>query len=256
MKAPVLFVSHGSPMNAIAQNQYTSDLNAIGEQLKRIEVILVISAHWQTRGVAVTASEKLTTYHDFGGFPQELFEVEYPVRGALNLIPELEKLTNEPIYKDEKRGLDHGAWSMLIHLFPKASIPVLQMSLDITKSFSEHFELAKQLLPLREKNILILLSGNLTHNFSHADFHNIDAKPIDWAVKFDDEVKNAILKNNTEFIIDIKTKSDIYKLNHPTDDHYLPLVYLMGLKLAEDKITFPHMSWQHATLSMRHILLN
>jgi 4,5-DOPA dioxygenase extradiol len=256
MKTPVLFVSHGSPMNAIAQNLYTQDLNSIGKQLQHIKSILVISAHWQTRGIAVTASSKLSTYHDFGGFPKELFDIEYPVDGALDLIPEIENMIAEPIFKDTKRGLDHGAWSMLIHLFPDGNIPVLQMSLDITKSFAEHFELAKKLLPLREKDVLILLSGNLTHNFSHADFHDINAKPIDWAIKFDEDVKNAILKNDSEFIIQIKTKSDIYKLNHPTDDHYLPIVYLMGLKQENDHVVFPHMSWQHATMSMRHILLN
>jgi len=256
MKTPALFVSHGSPMNAIAQNQYTHDLNTIGKQLQHVKAILVLSAHWQTRGIAVTASEKLSTYHDFGGFPKELFEVEYPVKGALNLIPEIERLIQEPIYKDEKRGLDHGAWSVLIHLFPEGNIPVLQMSLDLNKNFEQHFELAQKLAPLREKEILILLSGNITHNFSHADFHNIDAKPIEWAIEFDSLIKDAFLKNDVETIVGIKNKSAVYKINHPTDDHYLPIVYLMGLKQKSDQVVFPHMSWQHATMSLRHILLN
>jgi len=256
MKTPALFVSHGSPMNAIAQNQYTRDLNAIGKQLQHVKAIVVISAHWQTGGIAVTASEKLSTYHDFGGFPKELFELEYPVKGALDLVPEIEQLIQEPVFRDTKRGLDHGAWSMLVHLFPEGNIPVLQLSLDVNKNFEQHFELAKKLAPLREKETLILLSGNVTHNFSHADFHNIDAKPIEWAVEFDSLIKHSFENNDAETIVGIKQKSTIYKINHPTDDHYLPLVYLMGVKGKEDKITFPHMSWQHATMSLRHILLN
>ncbi len=253
---PALFVSHGSPLNAIAQNAYTADLNNIGDSLKNVSAILVISAHWETNGISVTNSENISTYHDFGGFPQELFDVEYPAKGALYLIPEVEKLIAEPINKDATRGLDHGAWSMLKHLFPKADIPILQLSLDRRKSFAEHYELAKKLIPLREQNVLILLSGNLTHNISNADFRNIDAKPVDWALEFDETIKNAFLKNEVDTLVNIETVSNVFRMNHPSNDHYLPLLYLMGLKSSEDKVTFPHMSWQHATLSMRHILLN
>lgn len=253
---PALFVSHGSPMNAIAENVYTSDLNKIGDELKNVNAILVISAHWETNGIYVTDSENLSTYHDFGGFPQELFNVEYPVKGALNLIPKIEKLLDEPVKRDSKRGLDHGAWSMLKHLFPKGDIPVLQLSLDRTKTFEQHYQLAKKLAPLREQNILIVLSGNMTHNFSHADFRNIDAKPIDWAIKFDETIKNAVLNNDVSTLVNIEKTSDVYRINHPTNDHYLPLLYLMGIKNVQDNVSFPHMSWQHATMSMRHILLN
>lgn len=254
--APALFVSHGSPMNAIADNEYTNDLRKIGEQLKNVNAVLVISAHWETNGIYVTDSEKLSTVHDFGGFPKELFEVEYPAKGALHLIPEIEKLIGETVNRDKKRGLDHGAWSMLKHLFPKADIPVLQLSLDRTKTFKGHYELAKKLAPLREQNVLILLSGNVTHNFSHIDFGNIDAKPLDFAFKFDETIKNAMLENDEQTLINIKNTSDMYHLNHPTDDHFIPLLYLMGVKNKNDKVTFPHMSWQYASMSMRHILLN
>ena len=253
---PALFVSHGSPMNAIAENAYTNDLNKIGEELKNVSAILVISAHWETNGIYVTDSENLSTYHDFGGFPQALFDVEYPVKGALHLIPEIEKLIGEPLKRDSKRGLDHGAWSMLRHLFPKGNIPVIQLSLDRTKTFEQHYELAKKLAPLREQNILILLSGNMTHNFSHADFRNIDAEPIDWAIKFDETIKKAVLNNDVATLVNIEKTSDVYRINHPTNDHYLPLLYLMGIKNEQDKVSFPHMCWQHATMSMRHILLN
>ncbi|OFY94395.1 MAG: hypothetical protein A3K10_02025 [Bacteroidetes bacterium RIFCSPLOWO2_12_FULL_31_6] len=253
---PALFVSHGSPMNAIAQNAYSGDLNKIGEQLSDVSAILVISAHWETTGISITSSETLSTYHDFGGFSNELFEVEYPVKGALHLIPEIEKLVGEPIKQDSKRGLDHGAWSMLIHLFPKGNIPVLQLSLDRTKTFVQHYQLAKKLAPLREQNVLILLSGNLTHNFSHADFTNIDAEPIDWAIKFDDTIKNAFLNNDADTLVNIDKKSYVFKINHPSNDHFIPLLYLMGLRNENDTVTFPHMSWQHATMSMRHIMLN
>ena len=253
---PALFVSHGSPMNAIAENTYTRDLRKTGEQLENVNAVLVISAHWETNGIYVTDSENLSTVHDFGGFPKELFEVEYPAKAALFLIPEIEKLIGEHVNRDKKRGLDHGAWSMLRHLFPKANIPVLQLSLDRNKTFKEHYELAKKLALLREQNILILLSGNVTHNFSNIDFGNIDAKPTDWALQFDETIKNVFLNNDESVLIDIKTTSNVYRLNHPTDDHFIPLLYLMGIKNKHDKVIFPHMSWQYGTMSMRHILLN
>ncbi len=253
---PALFVSHGSPMNAIAQNDYSADLNKIGEELKNVSAILVISAHWETNGLSITSSENLSTYHDFGGFPDELFAVSYPVKGALHLLPEIEKLAGEPIKRDDKRGLDHGAWSMLVHLFPKGNVPVIQLSLDRTKSFQQHYELAKKLAPLREQNVLILLSGNLTHNIQQADMRNINAKPFLWVEEFDETIKNAFLKNDHHTLVNIKIESAVYKINHPSDDHFMPLLYLMGLQRDKDKVTFPHMSWQHATLSMRHILLS
>ena len=253
---PALFVSHGSPMNAIAENLYTRDLNKLGETLKNVSAVLVISAHWETNGIYVTDSEILSTYHDFGGFPKELFAVEYPVSGAGFLISEVEKLIGEPVKRETKRGLDHGAWSMLVHLFPLNDKPVLQMSLDRNRTFEQHYELAQKLAPLREQNVLILLSGNLTHNFSHVDLRNIDAKPYDWALKFDETIKNAFLNNDASTLVNIENVSDVYKINHPTNDHYIPLLYLMGVKYEQDKVSFPHMSWQYATMSMRHILLN
>ncbi len=207
---PALFVSHGSPMNAIEQNEYTNDLLKIGKQLKNASAILVISAHWETNGIYVTAQETLSTYHDFRGFPQELFAVEYPVKAALDLIPKIEKLTGEVIHQDTKRGLDHGAWSMLVHLFPEKEIPVIQMSLDRNKTFKQHFELAKKLTPLREENVLILASGNITHNFSHADFGNRNAAPIDWAVQFDAAVKNAFLKEEHQFQMNQQNSPDSF----------------------------------------------
>jgi 4,5-DOPA dioxygenase extradiol len=254
--APALFVSHGSPMNAIAENEYTRDLTALGRQLSSVDAVLVISAHWETNGIHVTASENLSTYHDFGGFPEKLFAVQYPVKGALSLIPKLEELIGEPVTRDNKRGLDHGAWSMLKHLFPDGGIPVLQMSLDRTRDFRRHYELAKRLAPLRKQNVLLLMSGNLTHNFSHADFRNVDAEPYDWALKFDDTIKNAFVNNDPETLVTIEKASDVYRINHPTRDHYIPLLYLAGVRMENDKVSFPHMSWQHATMSMRHILLN
>ena len=253
--APALFVSHGTPMNAIAENEYTADLNRIGGALKNVSAVLVISAHWETNGIYVTAAEELATYHDFRGFPQELFDVNYPVKGALSLIPKLEKLTGEKIIPDTKRGLDHGAWSMLLHLFPERNIPVLQMSLDKNKTFAEHLELGRKLERLREENVLILASGNLTHNFSHLNFSNEHAKPFDWAVQFDELVKNAFLNGDEEALVNVKATGQLFRMNHPSDDHYIPLLYLMGLKRADDNVVFPHMSWQFGTMSMRHILL-
>jgi 4,5-DOPA dioxygenase extradiol len=253
---PALFVSHGSPMSAIAENKYTHDLKSIGERLKKVGAVLVISAHWETIGVSVTASEILQTYHDFGGFPKELFEIEYPVHAALELIPMIEELTGEPVKLDKTRGLDHGAWSMLVHLFSDKNVKVLQLSIDKNKTFAEHLAFAKKLAPLREQNVLILASGNLTHNFSHLDFANENAAPFEWAIKFDELIKNAFLNNDAEALVNIKKNSELFRINHPTDDHYIPLLYLMGVKDENDKVEFPHMSWQYGTLSMRHIMLN
>lgn len=254
--ASALFVSHGSPMNAIAANDYTNDLKKVGEQIKNITAILVISAHWETNGLFVTSSGNLTTYHDFRGFPEELFAVNYPVKGALNLIPVIEKIIGEPVQRDDKRGLDHGAWSMLVHLFPKADIPVLQLSLDRNRTFEQHYQLAKKLASLREQNVLILASGNITHNFSQLNFSNMDAPPLDWALQFDTTIKEAFINNQADTLLTIKNKSDVYRINHPTDDHYIPLLYLMGVRNEKDGVTFPHMSWQYATMSMRHVLLS
>jgi 4,5-DOPA dioxygenase extradiol len=255
-KVPALFVSHGSPMNAIAENKYTQDLNLIGSKLKEVSAILVISAHWETNGLYATASETLSTYHDFRGFPEELFAVNYSVKAALDLIPEIEKLTGETVKRDSERGLDHGAWSMLVHLFPEKKIEVLQLSIDRNKTFAEHLEFARKLAPLRNKNVLILASGNMTHNFSHINFSNENAAPIEWAVQFDELVKNAFLNNDEEKLVKIKDNTQLYRINHPTDDHFIPLLYLMGVRMKDDKVEFPHMSWQYGTMSMRHILLN
>lgn len=253
---PALFVSHGTPMNAIAENKYTQDLKSLGDKLKHVSAILVISAHWETNGVYVTSSEILPTYHDFRGFPEELFAVEYPVKGALELIPEIEKLTGEEINRDTKRGLDHGAWSMLVHLFPEKQIKVLQLSLDRNKTFEEHLEFARKLAPLREQNVLILASGNLTHNFSHLNFANENAKPLEWAVEFDELVKNAFLNNDADTLVKMQKDEKLFRINHPSNDHFIPLLYLMGVRYEDDKVEFPHMSWQYGTMSMRHILLS
>jgi 4,5-DOPA dioxygenase extradiol len=254
-RAPALFTSHGSPMNAILENAYTADLRSLGEQLRDVKAVLVISAHWETNGLHATASETLSTYHDFRGFPAELHAVQYPVKGALELIPEIERLTGEKVSRDSSRGLDHGAWSMLAHLFSDRSKPVLQLSIDRSRTFAGHLELAKKLAPLREQNVLILASGNVTHNFSHADFRNMDAAPLPWAVQFDDIVKNAFLNNDADVLIHMEQANELFRMNHPSPDHFIPLLYLMGVKHEEDKVSFPHMSWQAATMSMRHILL-
>ena len=142
-----------------------------------------------------------------------------------------------------------------MHLFPNADIPVLQMSIDRNRTFQQHYELAKKLAPLREQNILILASGNVTHNFSHVDFNNANAKPFEWAVKFDVAIKDAFLNNDADGLIHIEKISDVFRINHPTNDHFIPLLYLMGVRCPNDKVSFPHMSWQYATMSMRNILL-
>lgn len=241
-KMPVLFLGHGNPMNAIEENQFVTGFRNVAKTLPKPNAILCISAHWFTHGTKVTAMEMPRTIHDFGGFPQELFDVQYPVKGS----PELATVTQEllsptAVELDQYWGLDHGSWSVIKHLYPDADIPVIQMSIDYTKSGQYHFELAQKLSALRTKGILIVGSGNIIHNLKMVDFRNIntDNYGYDWAVEARSEINHYLLDGNFQPLIDFEKQSSAFQLSIPTPEHYLPLIYTLGLKgKSEELILF------------------
>lgn len=238
-KMPVLFLGHGSPMNAIEENEFVKGFRNIAKEIPRPNAILCVSAHWETRGTFVTAMKNPVTIHDFGGFPKELFEVQYPAPGS----PELAKATKALVKKteiglDEKWGLDHGAWSVIKHLYPKADIPIIQMSLDYYQSPQYHYELAQELSSLRNKGILIVGSGNIVHNLRLLawDKLNADDFGFDWAIEANEKMKKFILNNEHKQLINFRSQGKAFDLAIPTPEHYLPLLYSLALKDEKDDI--------------------
>jgi 4,5-DOPA dioxygenase extradiol len=236
---PVLFLGHGSPMNAIEENEYVSGFRTISKTIQTPKAILCISAHWYTQGTKITAMENPVTIHDFMGFPPELFEVQYPAKGD----PSLAKYTQSILDKglatlDDKWGLDHGAWSVIKHLYPNANIPVVQMSIDYSKPPQYHFELAKQLQVLREKGVLIIGSGNIIHNLRMIDWPNFDKDNhgYDWAVEAKATINKYLLDGNYQPLINYEQQGAAFKLAIPSPDHYLPLLYTLGLQRKSEQI--------------------
>jgi 4,5-DOPA dioxygenase extradiol len=258
-KMPVLFLGHGNPMNAIEENQFVTGFRNMAKTLPKPNAILCISAHWFTSGTKVTAMEMPRTIHDFGGFPQELFEVQYPAKGS----PELAQITQElllptVIELDEHWGLDHGAWSVIKHLYPDADIPVIQMSIDYTKSGQYHFELAQKLSALRSKGILIIGSGNIIHNLRMVDFRNIntDNYGYDWAVEARTVINDYLLDGNFQPLIDFEKQSKAFQLAIPTPDHYLPLIYTLGLKDKSEELSLFNDKLVAGSLSMTSVKIS
>ncbi|MDF1612585.1 4,5-DOPA-extradiol-dioxygenase [Stygiobacter electus] len=236
---PVLFIGHGSPMNAVEENEFVSGWRKIGKTLPKPNAILCVSAHWETRGTFLTAMEKPSTIHDFGGFPEELYSVQYPAPGSPDLAKETKQLiTKTEIGLDEKWGLDHGCWSVVKHLYPNADVPIVQMSLDYSQTPVYHYELAKQIFPLRGKGILIIGSGNIVHNLRMLawDKLNEDEYGYDWAVEASNKMKKYILDGNHQQLINYKAQGKEFNLAVPTPDHYLPLLYTLALKEENEKV--------------------
>ncbi len=231
-KMPVLFLGHGSPMNAIEENEFVSNFRRLGKEVARPKVILCISAHWETKGTKVTAMQQPPTIHDFGGFPQALFDVQYPAPGS----PELAQITKEIITKtdvalDHHWGLDHGAWSVIKHMYPDADIPVIQLSLDYTKSPKYHYELGQELEKLRHKGVLIVGSGNVVHNLRKVKWDKLnDTYAWDWAKEANEKMKSFILDGNHQALVDYGKQGSSFAMSIPTPEHYLPLMYVLGLK--------------------------
>lgn len=235
MSMPTLFVGHGNPMNAIQDNEYRSAWTELGEQLPKPKAILCVSAHWESRGLAATAMEKPETIHDFGGFPQALFDVQYPAPGSPALAKRLESLI-PGLQQDLEWGLDHGTWSVLVAMYPKADIPVVQLSLDTSKPGAFHLELGSKLAPLREEGVLMIGSGNIVHNLPLFSFRKKAAH--DWAARFDAEVKELILAQDHEALADYEDLGPDAALSIPTPEHYLPLLYPLGMRKPGEKVRF------------------
>jgi 4,5-DOPA dioxygenase extradiol len=238
---PVLFVGHGSPMNAIGKNEFVQGWKNMGETILRPRAILVVSAHWETKGTYVTAVQKPATIHDFGGFPKALYEVQYPAPGNPALAQETKRIvTKTTVGLDGKWGLDHGAWSVLRHIYPEANIPVVEFSLDYSKGPQYHYELAKELAALRTKGVLIVGSGNIVHNLRMVAWDKADEPSygFDWAIKANNKIKQLIQEGNHKDLINYTTLGREVQLAVPTPDHYLPLLYALALKGEKEPVSF------------------
>lgn len=240
-KQPVLFIGHGSPMNAIEDNEFSRTWAKFGKEIPKPKAVLVVSAHWLTNGTHVTAMEHPRTIHDFGGFPQELFDVQYPAKGNPEVAQATANLiTSTHVGLDHEWGLDHGTWSVVKHMYPNADIPVLQLSIDYSKPAQYHFDLAQQLKSLRRKGVLILGSGNMIHNLRMVAWDKLQEAEygFDWAIEMNAVFKDKIGNSDFQSLINYEKLGSAAKLAIPTPDHYYPLIYSIALQEKEDEITF------------------
>ena len=256
---PVLFIGHGSPMNMVLSNSFTESLDMLGPTLPRPDAIMVISAHWLTRGTFVGCMERPRIIHDFSGFPQELYQVKYDCPGAPALARLVTGLDGARglIRCDAGWGLDHASYSILRHLFPAADIPVFEMSLDYSfndwhpRQVRYHYKLGRRLRPLRDEGILIIGSGNMVHNLNLVDFADMDAPPYDWAVEADEHMRSRLVSGELGELVDYLSMGDGASLAVPTLDHYLPMIYALALQDEGEKLRFVHEGFQNASVSMR-----
>lgn len=254
MKMPVLFVGHGSPMNALETNSYTEALTRLGRELPRPRAIAVVSAHWESQGTKVTASDSPRTIHDFRGFPQALFDIRYPAPGSPELGRRIQALIqNHHVTPDNEWGLDHGAWAVLLHMYPKADIPTVQISLDRSLSPREHYAIGESLRPLRDEGVLLLSTGNITHNLRQVDF-SPNARPLDWAVEFDRVIQTALEQRDLPTLFGEGVSRELWLRAVPSPEHYLPLLYTVGASEKNETPRFPYDQMQAGSLSMRSVL--
>ncbi len=255
-RMPSLFIGHGSPMNAIQDNSFTQTLTSLGQKLPKPKAIIVFSAHWQTRGTYITSAPMPKTIHDFYGFPQELFDVQYPAPGEVSIVKDLCERFNLK-QDDGQWGFDHGNWSVLKFLYPnlEEKVPVIQISLDINRSEADHFEFARSLRSLRDEGIMFVGSGNIVHNLRLMNRYP-SAPAHDWNISFDKWVKENLEKRNftkeNPLVVDYLNRED-GKLSNPSTEHYIPLLYTMGTSFEEDKLSFDYEGFEHASLSMRSV---
>jgi 4,5-DOPA dioxygenase extradiol len=248
---PAIFFGHGNPMNALSDNAWTQGWAAIGSSIPRPRAILCISAHWYIPAAAVTVMERPRTIHDFGGFPRELFEVQYPAPGSPDLARRVNELLGGDVIEDESNwGLDHGTWSVLCHVFPSGDIPVVQLSINETEAARFHYDLATKLAPLRDEGVLIIGSGNLVHNLHTYAWGKHDVEPFDWAVRFESRARDLMLAGDHDPLIDYESLGRDAMLAAPTPDHYIPLLYILGLRKAGDLVTFPVEGFDGGSISM------
>ena len=254
-RMPAIFFGHGNPMNALAENGYTKAWSEIGRSIQRPKAILCISAHWYVPATAVTAMEVPRTIHDFGGFPPELFAVQYPAPGKPGLAKQVAELLSPlDVDLDEEWGLDHGTWSVLCHVFPDADIPVIQLSIDETKPPEFHYEVGTRLAPLRDEGILIAGSGNIVHNLHTYAWGKHTAEPFDWAVRFETQAREMLISGEHGPLINYEELGRDAVMSIPTPDHYLPLLYVMGTRHQGDKASFPVEGVDGGSVSMLTVL--
>lgn len=256
-RMPVMFIGHGSPMNALAQNDYTLALGNIASNLSQTpKAILCISAHWLTEGTYITNTDDPKTIYDFYGFPDELYAVKYPAKGSQAIATKIQSLVESTQIKSDsgKWGLDHGSWSVLLHIYPKAEIPVLQLSIDIRQPADYHLKLGQQLRVLRDNGILILGSGNVVHNLRNFSWKETEA-PFDWAVEFDAWIKQQLESKNYAALATEYNKTEIGKLSVPSLDHYLPMLYVVGASDDNDQLKFIYEKIQNGSIAMRSFSL-
>jgi len=248
---PAIFFGHGNPMNAVERNAYSKGWATIGTKIPRPKAVLCISAHWYIPGTSVTAMSSPRTIHDFGGFPKKLYEVNYPAPGSQGLARRVKDLLSPvPVTLDEAWGLDHGTWSVLVHVFPKADIPVVQLSINETQPPSIHYNLGKQLAPLRDEGILIIGSGNLVHNLHAYAWGEHRIEPFDWAVRFEKKARELLSAGEDGPLIEYEKLGRDAMLSAPTPDHYLPLLYVMALRREGEPISFPVKGFDGGSISM------
>lgn len=235
---PVLFIGHGSPMNGIEDNEFSATWAALGKDIPEPRAVVVVSAHWFTKGTHVTAMDFPRTIHDFGGFPQALFDVQYPAPGDPKLALETSSLIHSAeVGLDHDWGLDHGAWTVVRHMYPNANIPVLQLSIDYTKDATYHYNLAKELYELRKKGVLILGSGNMVHNLRMMSWEMINGGGYDWALEMNDKFKSLIMNHEHQQLAGYRNLGSAAMLAIPTPEHYLPLMYTLGLQNGQESVS-------------------
>jgi len=254
-RMPAVFIGHGSPTNALAANDSTAGWRALGEALPRPRAILCVSAHWYTRGSFVTANASPPTIHDFGGFPKPLYEMRYSAAGDPALAARVvELLAPDAAQPSTEWGLDHGSWSVLVHMYPKADIPVVQLSIDATRPASVHYVLGQRLAPLRDERVLILGSGGIVHNLARVDWANASPPPP-WAVDFDERVRSRLLEGDDSALVHYEQLGEGARLAVPTPEHYLPLMYVLGSRRPGDAAAIPVTGFDLGTISMTAVVL-
>lgn len=254
MKTPVLFVGHGSPMNITLDNEFTGSLKELGKTLPKPKAIGIFSAHWQTQGIKVHCADRAKQIYDFFGFPDELYQVTYNPAGASAYGKKAAELMGGKC--DSSWGNDHAAWSVLMHMYPEADIPVFYISSDMAAEYQTLLETSAKLKPLREDGVLFIGSGNIVHNLRNADFYNMDAKPLPRATEFDTAIKGAIMSGLSSRICDIAQYGECAKFAVPTRDHYIPFIMACGLRDKNDRVSFPCEIFQNASISMRSVMFS
>jgi 4,5-DOPA dioxygenase extradiol len=253
---PVVFVGHGNPLNAIEKNSFADSWRALADAMPRPRSIVAISAHWFVPGTRVTANEQPRTIHDFGGFPRSLYEVAYPAPGAPELAEQVAGLlVPTRVQLDTNWGLDHGTWSVLVHMYPEADVPVVQLSIDETLTPEEHYALARRLAPLRDEGVLLLGSGNIVHNLQLYSWDRHPVEPYDWAVRFETRLRTTIEAGEFSTAVSYEALGLDAKLCAPTPDHFLPLLYVLAQGRGNDPVSFPVEGFDGGTISMLAVRL-